>query len=228
MKKTIVFSFLLCLLLQIEAQAQPYSIMTGIVTEVQSRWLTMKNDDGEIVQLRIGYKTVYPNSLPFVGDRVKVEYLIIREVPIGFSVAILERRKKEVEDRPKLPSDLPPELASLVGKWEGFWDNRIDMHFSLTIPNVNLEVAEVKYESNDLKFSEMAKVILGEKTRIEWTIQRIYDIGGLPPHVFYGSRQYLVWYNFELQKDGTLEGSFYYRFASPGRSRGRAVMRKTD
>ena len=53
MKKTIVFPFILFLLLQIEAEAQTYSILTGIVTVVHSRWLAIKSDEGEIVQLQI-------------------------------------------------------------------------------------------------------------------------------------------------------------------------------
>ncbi len=229
MKRAIVFSFILLLFLEIDAQAQPYSIMTGVVTGADNRWLTIKSDDGPIVYLRVGYKTAYPNSLPFVGDKVKVEYLVFNQVPVGYSVAILERRKKEAGDRPNLNPAIPAELASLVGRWEGFWDNSRDTHFSLNISILNLQTAEVKYESRDLKFSEPAKIILGEKTRIEWTNERTDD-SGLPPHstVTLSSRRYLVWYTCELQKDGTLEASSHYRYNTPGKSSGKAVMRRMD
>ncbi len=229
MKRAIVSLIVLLLFLQIDAQAQPYSIMTGAVTGADNRWLTIKSDDGPIVQLRVGYKTVYPNGLPFVGDKVKVEYLVFSEVPVGYSVAILEMRKKEAGDRPPLNPAIPTELGSLVGRWEGFWDNRRDTHFSLNVSILNLQTAEVKYESKDLKFSEPAKIILGDKTRIEWTNERMDDSGASPSStVTLYSRRYLVWYTCELQKDGTLEAFSHYRYNTPGKSSSRAVMRKMD
>lgn len=237
MKKAIVFSFILFLLLQIEAQAQSYSIMTGIVTEVSSKWLAIKSDEGGTILFRVGIRTVYPSRTPTVGEKVKVEYLIDRGVYKGFSVTILETAKKEIEPqkrdleaRPKLPSDILSKLTSLIGKWEGFWEARKDMHFYLTIQNITLEGAEVKYESRDLKFIEMARVMLGEKTRIEWMTEMVDDrdrfaSSGMSTAI---SRRYPVWYTFELQGDGTLIGTFYHRYSSPGKNTGKALMRRLD
>ncbi len=226
MKKAIVLSFILFLLLQIEAQAQPNSIMTGTVTEVRSRWLAIKTDNGDLVWLRVGYKTVYPQNRPIIGDKVRVEYSVVNQVLIGYSVAIIEGRKKEAEDRARLHAAIPPE--GLAGKWAGSWDDRTDMRFFLTISIVNLQAAEVKYESKDLKFSETAKLIFGEKPKIEWTSERIDDYGGAPAPSFSVPRRYLVWYTCELQKDGTLEASYYHKHPLPGKSSGRAVLRKMD
>jgi hypothetical protein len=104
------------------------------------------------------------------------------------------------------------------------------MHFSLTIQNINLEVAEVKYESKDFKFSEMGKVIRGEKTKIEWMIEMVDDRDGFASSGMSSaiSRRYPMWYTFELQKDGTLIGTFYHRYSSSGRNTGKAVMRRVD
>ena len=224
MKKLFWATFVIFLLLHIEAQGQSHSILTGIVTEFHRGGLVIKSDDGQVVQLRVGRRTVYPNRIPAVGEKVKVEYSIIRGVYVGFSVAILENAKKEIEspkkaieNRPPSSSDLPLEISGFGGKWEGFWDNKKDYGFTLTISNVNSKMAEVKYESKDLKFSEKANVIPGEKPRIEWVINSIVKPDG--PYVSpaaVGTKDYFailsesipIYYTFEIQKDGTLKGAF--------------------
>jgi len=170
-----------------------------VVTEVKSRWLGVRSDAGDVVQFRVGTSTVYPNRIPFEGDNVKVEYIISRGVHIGYAVTVLERAKKPVGSQPQLPPGLSPEIALFVGKWEGSWDNRKDMNFTLTIPNINLEVAQVNYQSNDLNFSEKANVISGEKPKIQWLIYEkvVQSIpGGAMP----------IWFTFEMQREGTLKG----------------------
>jgi hypothetical protein len=242
MKKVSLIIFIISILLHIEAQAQSYSILTGIVTEFHRGRLVVKSDDGGVVQLRVGRKTVYPNRIPGVGDKVKVEYSIIRGAYVGFSVTILENTKKQMdpqkkvmEKRPPLPSDLPPEISSFVGKWEGFWDNIKDYGFTLTIPAINLEleVAEVRYESKDLQFSKKANVIPGEKPRIEWVINSIVNPDGpfvSPSKDYFAilSESIPIYYTFEIQKDGTLKGTFdSQRLSALGTSR-MVVMRRVD
>ena len=80
MKRVFFVIFIILILLHIEAQAQSYSILTGIVTGSHRRALVVKSDEGGIVRLRVGRRTVYPNRIPAVGDKVKVEYSIIRGV----------------------------------------------------------------------------------------------------------------------------------------------------
>jgi hypothetical protein len=244
MKKLFWAAFVIFLLLHIEAQAQSHSILTGIVTEFHRRGLVIKSDDGQVVQLRVGRKTVYPNRIPAVGEKVKVEYSIIGGVYVGFSVAILENAKKEIESpkkviesRPPSSSDLPLEISGFGGKWEGFWDNKKDYRFTLTISNVNSKMAEVKYESKDLKFFEKANVIPGEKPRIEWVVNSIVKPDG--PYVSpaaVGTKDYFtilsesipIYYTFEIQKDGTLKGAFdSQRVSVLGTSR-MAKMKRVD
>jgi hypothetical protein len=242
MKKVSLIIFIISILLHIETQAQSYSILTGIVTEFHRGRLVVKSDDGGVVQLRVGRKTVYPNRIPGVGDKVKVEYSIIRGAYVGYSVTILENTKKQMdpqkkvmEKRPPLPSDLPPEISSFVGKWEGFWDNIKNYGFTLTIPNINLqmEVAEVRYESKDLQFSKKANVIPGEKPRIEWVINSIVNPDGpfvSPSKDYFAilSESIPIYYTFEIQKDGTLKGTFdSQRLSALGTSR-MVVMRRVD
>ena len=216
------FSYLIFLLLNIEVQGQTYSILVGTVTSVDSKWLAIKSDDGEIVKLRVGSRTIYPTRKPDEGDKVKVEYLINRGVYIGFSVAILESAKREIgpqkkgiESRPQLPPNLPPEIASFAGTWEGSWDNRKEMHFTLTFPNINLEIAEVKYQSRDLNFSEKARVISGQKPKIEWMI---YGKAYTPAP---------IWFTFEIQGEGTLKGTLDDRSIRDPVMR-KAVLRRVD
>ncbi len=256
MKRVFLITVIIFLLLNIKAQAQNYSILTGTVTEVSWRWLVIESNDGGVVQLRVGRKTVYPNRLPAVGDKVKVEYLIIRGVHVGYSVAIqdtakkeiepekkieppkkMEPQKKVVESRPQLPPTLPPEISGLVGKWEGFWDNKKDYGFTLTVSNVNSEIADVKYESKDMQFFEKAEVVPGEKPKIEWMISSIVKPEGpFASPTTIGTKEYyavlsesiVIYYSFETQKDGTLKGTFdSKRMSKLGTSR-TAVMKRVN
>lgn len=206
----------------------------------------VKSDEGKVVQLRVGWRTVYPNRVPTVGDKVKVKYSIIRRVYIGYSVTILENTKKEIEPQrkviespPPLPSRPSPEISGLVGKWGGAWDNMKDYGFTLTITNINLEleVAEVKYESKDLKFSQKANVILGERPRIEWLINSMVNPEGpFATPVTIGSKDYFtilsesmpIYYTFEVQKDGTLKGTFDSQCSNRLGTSRMAVMRRVD
>ena len=244
MKKAFFTIFVILLLLNIEDQAQSYSILAGTVTEFHRRSLTIKSDDGGVVQVRVGRKTVYPNRIPAVGDRVRVEYSIIRGAYVGFSVAIVENtkkidelQKKVIESRPPLSSNIPLETSGFIGKWEGFWDNKKDYGFTLTIRNINSEAAEVKYESKDLQFSKKANVIPGEKPRFEWVVNSIVNPEGpfVSPTTV-GSKDYFailsesipIYYSFEIEKDGTLKGSFdSRRWSALGTSR-MAVMRRVN
>jgi hypothetical protein len=244
MKKVFFVSLIIFLLLAIEGQAQNYSILTGTVTQSSWRWLVIESNDGKIVPLRVGWKTLYPNRIPFVGDRVKVEYLIDRGVHVAYSVATLdnlkegvEPRKKVEESRPQLPSNLPQERSGFAGKWEGFWDDKKEYRFSLTITSVTSEIADVKYESKDLQFFEKAEVIPGEKPRIEWMVNSIVK----PESPFasptaVGTKEYYatlsesiaIYYSFEVQRDGTLKGTFdSKRMSQLGTSR-TAVMKRVN
>ena len=244
MKRVFFVTLIIFLLLTIEGQAQNYSILTGTVTEVSWRWLVIESNDGKIVPLRVGWKTVYPNHIPFVGDKVRVEYLIDRGVHIAYSVATLEDGKKEiepqkkiVESRPQSSSNLPQERSGFVGKWEGFWDNKKEYRFTLRILNVTSEVAEVKYESKDLQFFEKAEVIPGEKPRIEWMVNSIVKPEGpFASPTAVGTKEYYailsesipIYYSFEIQKDGTLKGTFdSKRMSKLGTSR-TAVMKRVN
>jgi hypothetical protein len=242
MKRASIAVFIILILLHIQAQAQSYSILTGTVTEFHRRVLVVESDEGGVVRLRVGRRTVYPNRIPALGDKVKVEYSIVREVYVGYSVTILENTKKEIEPQRKiiekrapLPSNLPPEISGFVGKWWGFWDNIIDYGFTLTISNINLKsgTAEVKYESRDFKFSEKVNVIPGEKPRIEWVINSVVNPEGpfaSPSEDYFDimSESIPIYYTFEIQKDKTLKGTFDSRRMSRlGTSRG-AVLRRVD
>jgi len=117
-------AFLMFLLMHIEAQAQTYSILMGTVTEVHSRYLVITSNESGTIQLRVGRRTVYPNRIPIVGDKVKVEYLITRGVYMGYSVAILESGEKEIkpqrkviESQAQVPSREQTEW--LLGLWKG-------------------------------------------------------------------------------------------------------------
>jgi hypothetical protein len=120
---------------------------------------------------------------------------------------ILETKKHEVERQKEVIEsrypDLPSKITSFLGKWEGAWENSEDWKFILTITDINLEVAQVNYESKAFQFCEEAKVIRGEKTKIEW-MTYIRNIPGTSMSPYSLRAQY----TFELQDDGTLRGTF--------------------
>jgi hypothetical protein len=249
MKKAIFGIFIILILLHFEVQAQRYSILTGIVTELHGRGLTVKSAEGRIIQLRVGRRTVYLNRIPVVGDKVKVEYSIVRGVHIGYSITILEDKnleitkkemelqKKVVEKPPPLPPSPPPVISAFAGKWEGFWNDKKDYVFTLTITEVNLEleVAEVNYESKDLQFFKKANIIPGEKPKIEWVINSIVKPEGpFASPVTIGSKDYFailsesipIYFTFEIQKDGNLKGTFDSHRSTAWGTSGMAVMKR--
>jgi hypothetical protein len=98
-KRTLIFVFILGLLM-LEANSLvaqgPYSILTGKVVGIRTKmWLDVESaTDKAIVNFRIGRKTVYvPHRYPNPGERVKVEYLVQKGVPVAFTVTILEGSK---------------------------------------------------------------------------------------------------------------------------------------
>ncbi len=79
-------------------RAEPYSVLTGKVIGIRARmWLDVESEkDKAIVNFRIGRKTVYqPRRYPFVGERVKVEYLVHRGVPVAYTVTILDSKSQK-------------------------------------------------------------------------------------------------------------------------------------
>ena len=73
-----------------------FSVLTGKVVGIRARlWLDVESEkDKAIVNFRIGRRTVYnPHRYPSPGERVKVEYLINRGVPVAYTVNILGSSK---------------------------------------------------------------------------------------------------------------------------------------
>jgi len=108
-KRIFIFVFV-ALLLLLEAYAltaqERYSTVIGTVVEVRGglrKWLIVRNERDEVMfNFRIGKNTMYtPHRYPFVGERVKVEYLTDRGVPVAYTVTILGGQKQEgpKEDR---------------------------------------------------------------------------------------------------------------------------------
>jgi hypothetical protein len=100
-KRIFIFAFV-ALLLILEANvlvAQgPYSTLTGTVLGIRAKmWLDVKSEKDEAVfNFRIGRKTVYiPHRYPYMGEKVKVEYLTNRGVPVAYTVTILGGQKEE-------------------------------------------------------------------------------------------------------------------------------------
>ena len=77
----------------------PYSTLTGIVRGIHvhglKKWLEVENEqDKALVNFRIGHNTRYtPHRYPNPGEKVKVEYLTPRGVPVAYAVTILEGSK---------------------------------------------------------------------------------------------------------------------------------------
>jgi hypothetical protein len=106
-KSILIFVFIAGLLM-VEANhsiaQEKFTVLTGKVVGIRMRmWLDVESEkDKAIVNFRIGRKTVYtPQRYPYVGEKVKVEYLTQRGVPIAYSVTILEGAKATQETAPK-------------------------------------------------------------------------------------------------------------------------------
>jgi hypothetical protein len=103
-KRIFIFAFV-ALLLILEANAlvaqERYSTLIGTVKSIDvhslRKWLEVEGEkDKAIMNFRIGRKTVYtPHRSPNQGERVKVEYLMDRGVPIAYTVTILGEQKEE-------------------------------------------------------------------------------------------------------------------------------------
>ena len=101
LKRIFLFAFV-ALLLVLEANALvaqgPYSTLTGTVLGIRAKmWLDVKSEKDEaVVNFRVGRKTVYiPHRYPYVGEKVRVEYLTNRGVPVAYTVTILGSQKEE-------------------------------------------------------------------------------------------------------------------------------------
>src|SRR4030042_424555 len=76
-----------------------YSTLTGTVRGIHvhgfRKWLEVENgQDKAVVNFRVGRNTAYkPHRYPHVGEKVKVEYLTHRGVPVAYTVTILEEKK---------------------------------------------------------------------------------------------------------------------------------------
>jgi hypothetical protein len=95
--KSILFFTVIALLLLFEAKAlmaqERYSVLVGTVLGIRARlWLDVQSEkDKVVVNFRIGHKTVYtPQRYPYAGEKVKVEYLTQRGVPVAYTVTILK------------------------------------------------------------------------------------------------------------------------------------------
>ena len=98
-KRFLIFIFIAGLLMMeanhLIAQGK-FTLLTGKVVGIRARaWLDVESEkDKAIVNFRIGRRTVYiPHRYPYPGERVKVEYLVERGVPVAFTVNILESKK---------------------------------------------------------------------------------------------------------------------------------------
>ena len=77
---------------------EKFTVLTGKVVGIRAKlWLDVEGEkDKAIVNFRIGRRTVYiPHRYPYPGERVKVEYLVERGVPVAFTVNILESSKQK-------------------------------------------------------------------------------------------------------------------------------------
>jgi hypothetical protein len=96
-KRIFVFSIVALLIVMsntLVAQGS-YSVLTGTVTGIHvhglKKWLEVESaKDKTIFNFRIGHNTRYiPQRYPNPGEKVKVEYLTQRGVPVAYSVTIL-------------------------------------------------------------------------------------------------------------------------------------------
>jgi hypothetical protein len=100
-KSILIFVFIAGLLM-VEANhsiaQEKFTVLTGKVVGIRMRmWLDVESEkDKAIINFRIGRKTVYiPERYPYPGERVKVEYLMNRGVPVAYTVNILESSKQK-------------------------------------------------------------------------------------------------------------------------------------
>jgi hypothetical protein len=96
LRRILIFS-IVTLFLLVEASTlvaqERYSVVFGKVLGIRARlWLDVQSDkDKAIINFRIGHNTVYtPQRYPYVGERVKVEYLTRRGVPVAYTITILK------------------------------------------------------------------------------------------------------------------------------------------
>lgn len=81
-----------------------YSTLIGTVIGIRTRiWLDVESEkDKAIVNLRIGRRTVYtPQRYPNIGERVRVEYLTQKGIPVAYTVTILEGSKETPKKAPE-------------------------------------------------------------------------------------------------------------------------------
>lgn len=113
LKRIFIFSVVILLLLMalsaLVAQG-PYSNLTGIVKGIHvhglKKWLEVESEkDKAIVNFRIGHSTQFtPQRYPNMGERVRVEYLTQKGVPIAYSVTLLGGIKETYKEVPKKSS----------------------------------------------------------------------------------------------------------------------------
>ncbi len=93
-----IFPVVLLILMSNTLMAQErYSTLTGTVLGVRMKlWLDVQSEqDKAVVNFRIGRNTKYtPQRYPYIGEKVKVEYLIHRGSPVAYTVTILEAQKE--------------------------------------------------------------------------------------------------------------------------------------
>jgi hypothetical protein len=95
-RRILIFSIVTLLLLSVAntlVAQERYSVVVGKVLGIRARlWLDVQSEkDKAIINFRIGHNTVYtPQRYPYVGEKVKVEYLTRRGVPLAYTVTILK------------------------------------------------------------------------------------------------------------------------------------------
>jgi hypothetical protein len=95
-RRILIFSIVTLLLLSVAntlVAQERYSVVVGKVLGIRARlWLDVQSEkDKAIINFRIGHNTVYtPQRYPYVGEKVKVEYLTRRGAPMAYTVTILK------------------------------------------------------------------------------------------------------------------------------------------